>query len=80
MQEEMFRIEEEQQKELLEKKIEEIVAIAKDQGYITYGFELNPFIFFRGLNIQYAVYKTETGNQIGDRPDRRKVLQIYLGF
>jgi len=51
-----------------------------NQGYFTYGFELNPFIFFRGLNIQYAVYKTETGNQIGDRPDKRKVLQIYLGF
>ena len=24
---------------------------------------LIPFIFFRGLNIQYAVYKTETGDQ-----------------
>jgi hypothetical protein len=51
-----------------------------NQGYITYGFELNPFIFFRGLNIQYAVYKTETGDKIGDRPDIRKVLQINLGF
>jgi len=51
-----------------------------NQGYFTYGFELNPFIFFRGLNIQYAVYKTETGNQIGDRPDKRRVLQINLGF
>ena len=51
-----------------------------NQGYFTYGFELNPFIFFRGLNIQYAVYKTETGDKIGDRPDKRKVLQIYLGF
>lgn len=51
-----------------------------NQGYFTYGFELNPFIFFRSLNIQYAVYKTETGNQIGDRPDKRRVLQIYLGF
>ena len=51
-----------------------------NQGYFTYGFELNPFIFFRFLNIQYAVYKTETGNQIGDRPDKRRVLQINLGF
>jgi len=51
-----------------------------NQGYFTYGFELNPFIFFRGLNIQYAVYKTETGNQIGDRPDKRRVLQINFGF
>ena len=51
-----------------------------NQGYFTYGFELNPFIFFRGLNIQYAVYKTETGSQIGDRPDKRKVFQLNLGF
>jgi len=51
-----------------------------NQGYFTYGFELNPFIFFRGLNIQYAVYKTETGDKIGDRPDKRRVLQINLGF
>ena len=51
-----------------------------NQGYFTYGFELNPFIFFRGLNIQYAVYKTETGDKIGDRPDKRRVLQINFGF
>ncbi len=51
-----------------------------NQGYFTYGFELNPFIVFRGLNIQYAVYKTETGSQIGDRPDKRKVFQINFGF
>jgi len=51
-----------------------------NQGYFTYGFELNPFIFFRGLNIQYAVYKTETGSQIGDRPDKRKVFQLNFGF
>ena len=51
-----------------------------NQGYFTYGFELNPFIFFRGLNIQYAVYKTDTGDNIGDRPDKRKVFQINFGF
>jgi hypothetical protein len=51
-----------------------------NQGYFTYGFEFNPFILFRFLNIQYAVYKTETGDQIGDRPDKRKVLQINFGF
>jgi len=51
-----------------------------NQGYFTYGFELNPFIFFRFLNIQYAVYTAETGDQIGDRPDKRKVLQINFGF
>ena len=51
-----------------------------NQGYFTYGFEFNPFIFFRFLNIQAAVYKTETGEKIGDRPDKRRVLQINLGF
>jgi len=51
-----------------------------NQGYFTYGFELNPFIFFRFLNIQAAVYKTETGEKIGDRPDKRKVFQINFGF
>ena len=51
-----------------------------NQGYFSYGFELNPFIFFRGLNIQYAVYKTETGSQIGDSPDQRKVFQLNFGF
>jgi len=51
-----------------------------NQGYFTYGFEFNPFIFFRVLNIQVAVYKTETGEKIGDRPDKRKVFQINFGF
>ena len=51
-----------------------------NQGYFTYGFELNPFIFIRFLNIQYAVYTTETGDKIGDKPDKRKVIQINLGF
>lgn len=51
-----------------------------NQGYFTHGFELNPFIFVRGLNIQYAVYKTETGNKLGDRPDKRRVLQVNFGF
>jgi len=51
-----------------------------NQGYFTYGFELNPFIFVRFLNIQLAVYKTETGDKIGERPDKRKVLQINFGF
>ena len=51
-----------------------------NQGYFTYGFEFNPFIFFRVFNIQFAVYKTETGDKIGDRPDKRRVLQFNLGF
>ena len=51
-----------------------------NQGYFTHGFEFNPFIFARGLNLQYAVYKTETGNKLGDRPDKRKVFQVNFGF
>ncbi|MDP6432069.1 MAG: hypothetical protein QGI65_07230 [SAR324 cluster bacterium] len=51
-----------------------------NQGYFTHGFEFNPFIFARGLNIQYAVYKTETGNKPGNSPDKRRVLQVNFGF
>ena len=51
-----------------------------NQGYFTYGFELNPFIFIRFLNIQFAVYKTETGDKIGERPDKRRVIQINFGI
>ena len=51
-----------------------------NQGYFTHGFEFNPFIFARGLNLQYAVYKTETGNKLGDRPDKRRVFQVNFGF
>ena len=51
-----------------------------NQGYFTHGLEFNPFIFARGLNLQYAVYKTETGNKPGDRPDKRRVLQVNFGF
>ena len=51
-----------------------------NQGYFTHGFELNPFIFARGLNIQYAVYTSETGDKPGDSPDKRRVLQINFGF
>jgi len=56
------------------------VRLGYNQGYYSYGFELNPFIFVRGLNIQYAVYKVETGQKMGDQPDKRRVLQINLGF
>ena len=51
-----------------------------NQGYFTHGLEFNPFIFARGLNLQYAVYKTETGDKPGDRPDKRRVFQINFGF
>ena len=50
-----------------------------NQGYYSYGFELNPFIIIRTLNIQFASYKAETGDASGE-PEGRKVLQINLGF
>ena len=56
------------------------IRVGYNQGYFTQGFEFNPFIFARGLNIQYAVYKTETGNKPGDSPDKRRVLQVNFGF
>ena len=51
-----------------------------NQGYVSQGLEINPLIFFRGLSIQYADYKVETGNSAGDRPERRRTLQVNLGF
>jgi len=51
-----------------------------NQGYFSWGLELNPFLFFRLFTLQYAVYKVETGRQIGDRPQQRKVFQINFGF
>jgi len=56
------------------------IRLGYNQGYYTYGFELNPFLLVRGLNIQYAIYTAETGEKIGDRADKRRVLQINLGF
>ena len=51
-----------------------------NQGYVSQGLEINPLIFFRGLSIQYADYKVETGNSAGDKPERRRTLQVILGF
>ena len=51
-----------------------------NQGYVSQGLEINPLIFFRGLSIQYADYKVETGNSAGDKPERRRTLQVNLGF
>ena len=51
-----------------------------NQGYVSQGLEINPLIFFRGLSIQYADYRVETGNSAGDKPERRRTLQVNLGF
>ena len=51
-----------------------------NQGYFTYGAEINPFIFFRWFNIQYAFYTAETGVLPGDRPEKRHIFQLQLSF
>jgi len=56
------------------------IRLGWNQGYVSKGLEINPLIFFRGLSIQYADYKVETGNSAGDKPERRKTLQVNLGF
>ena len=56
------------------------IRLGWNQGYVSTGLEINPLIFFRGLSIQYADYKVETGNAAGDKPERRRTLQVNLGF
>ena len=50
------------------------------QGQPTMGFELNPLIFFKALTIQYAEYTIDTGEKKGDLLEKRKLIQINLGF
>ena len=50
------------------------------QGQPTMGFELNPLIFFKALTIEYAEYTIDTGEKKGDLLEKRKLIQINLGF
>jgi len=51
-----------------------------NQGYFTYGFELNPFFFARLITIQAAVYSEETGENSGQGKEARKVIQLSFAF
>ncbi len=50
-----------------------------NQGYPTKGFELNPFVFSKSLNLQYAEYQVETATLYGT-PETRKALRLSFEF
>jgi hypothetical protein len=50
------------------------------QSKPTYGFELNPFVIFRFFTLEYAHYTEEMGQEIGDKPNVRDVIQLRFAF
>ncbi len=50
------------------------------QNRLTWGAELNPFIFFRFLTIEYAHYTESMGQEAGDQPNTRDVIQLRFAF
>ncbi len=51
-----------------------------NQGYSTFGLEINPLIISRFLTIQYAVYGEEIGDKSGDLKNSRALIQISLSL
>lgn len=51
-----------------------------NQGYATYGFEINPFLFARFITIQVAVYGEETGETAGSGKQARRLAQLSFAF
>ncbi|MGK5092422.1 hypothetical protein WDW89_10480 [Deltaproteobacteria bacterium TL4] len=51
-----------------------------NQGYLTYGVELNFFVFWRIMTLQYANYIIETGTNAGDRPEKRHLVELSFGI
>ena len=51
-----------------------------NQGYWTYGFEINPLISSRYVTLEAAVYPEETGTVAGGGSQIRRVAQISFGF
>jgi hypothetical protein len=50
-----------------------------NQGYPTKGIELNPLIFSKAINLQYAEYQVETATLYGT-PETRKALRLSMEF
>ncbi len=50
------------------------------QNRPTWGAEINPFIFFRFLTIEYAHYTESMGQEVGDRTNARDVIQLRFAF
>lgn len=51
-----------------------------NQGYLTYGAEINPFIFSRYITLQVATYAEETGEIAGGGKEARRLAQISFAF
>ncbi|MBF0280246.1 MAG: hypothetical protein HQM13_20775 [SAR324 cluster bacterium] len=51
-----------------------------NQGYFSYGFEINPFIFARFVTLQVAVYSEETGSVPGGGKESRRAFQLSFAF
>ncbi len=51
-----------------------------NQGYFSYGFEINPFVFSRFVTVQVAVYGEETGTSPGTGKEGRRALQLSFAF
>ena len=49
-----------------------------NQGYATFGVEVNPLVFSNFLTINYALYGEELGSSSGEIKDSRALLQISL--
>ena len=50
------------------------------QNRPTWGAEINPFIFFRFLTIEYAHYTESMGQEAGDQTNARDVIQLRFAF
>ncbi|MEL0160091.1 MAG: hypothetical protein VXA48_14205, partial [Deltaproteobacteria bacterium] len=50
------------------------------QNRPTWGAEINPFIFFRFLTIEYAHYTESMGQEVGERTNARDVIQLRFAF
>ena len=50
-----------------------------NQGYPTKGIELNPLIFSKSINLQYAEYQVETADIYGT-PETRKAFRLSMEF
>jgi hypothetical protein len=51
-----------------------------NQNRLTWGAELNPFIFFRFFTIEYAHYTESMGQEVGDQTNTRDVIQLRFAF
>lgn len=51
-----------------------------NQGYASYGLEINPFVISRFLKIQIASYAEETGTDPGDGREFRRALEISFNI